>query len=710
MGLFLKILLAVVVVLAGVAISLFWWIKRRISRSIENYGASHALVDPRWYRPARIRLKAAHEIEPSEAWKALWREVHAQGFRPLADLAEISGGFDTFRLAKHQNLPFAAAIVESSEQPPGFVFFALSNENRLLAFSNGPEPALSNATVQWEVDRTLNPSTALTRLGEISTGLALRPMDARIARAIYEQAYAARIDAQLRLPFEPEAISIRASALNPQATPEQLSQAVEMTRHARNTQLSDALLDHYRRESKIDAVRWEDIREDLHVVHADLDTEELLAPLYEVRDAERVDGLAQQLTAQGYSGSALFEQVAAKLGAPAVFQSIRKMDRPVAASIYALDRDALLSGQARMHLYEAQDANEQTVSGALLATSPGDAKAQLQAMGLEQGKILSEATAMDDLDSLLITPESAAIAARANREPLLIGVLRAIWGNALLWALPALIVVWNLYQGKPYGWGDYLSFVVALVAMLLTVAIVAPMVLYHQLLKQRCRGQHKRAQISVTLLRRLNWLNSLPKQALDGEQAKLIANRSGTDAGIEYWKQFEADLSEEQYLHGLVQIYDNSGRFGQMIAAQRRLAEVSQTPDLAKIDLAMALARYQDNAAEAEELLAQVPAGGLSELAAAGYHFTRGLICATRAQHQHALNQFGQALQAAQQFSANPLVQAMIAEINGYVALTLRRSGDTAKADQLWQRVRPLIEVHATGKALIQIYEASPAG
>ncbi|MCB1608224.1 MAG: hypothetical protein KDI71_14740 [Xanthomonadales bacterium] len=703
MLLFLKIVLAVILVLGGLAISLFWWVKRRIGRSLINYSASYALVNPRWQQPARLRLSAGEDEQCSEAMKALWREIHAQGFERLVDLTDAERSFATIRIAvKEQH--WAAAIVEAENTPPTFALFALSTENRLWSFGNGPEPALTNAAMHWEVDSRLDPATALEKLQAASSGQTLRPIDRRTARAVYERAYAARIDAQLRLPFVPAEVEREAAAKNPRATPEQLSQAVELSRNLRNSQLQEAILDQYRRTSKIDAVRWEEISENLHVIHSGLSEEDLLAPFHDYEESDRIDQLSSQMTAQGYSGQKLFEQISAQLGN--CFQRIGSVERPVSATIYAADRDAPDQGSARMHLYQAQDAEDRPVSGALLAANAADAKAQMAAMGLQQGKIIVESTGMDSLDELIMTPREAAIAARANRESILVSALRALWGNALLWLPPTLIAGWNLYWGTPFGWGDYLSFVLATAAVLLTVAIVAPMILYHQLLKLRCQGRWRQAQWSLNLLRRFNWLGSLPKMTLDIEQAKLMGSKSDTAAAVRYWEQFRSELSEEQFLGGLVQIHDSCGQFDEMIQTQRRMATITQTPDLVRIDLAMALSRYQGKTEEAENLLAQISAAGLSEVATIGYHFTRGLICEARAQHQHALNQYAQAVELTQQFRGNPLVQAITAEINGYIALSLKRSGELGKADQLWQRVRPLIEPHPSGQALIRLYES----
>lgn len=706
MGLFLQIVLAVLLVIAGLALSAWWWFKRRISRAYSDYTASSELIDPAWLLPARIRLQPAANVDLSQTSKDLWEQLHALGFRRLADMQEACAAFEHIRVGKFDR--FIVVLTQENDESSLHTVFALSTDNHLLAFGNGPQPGLSNNLVHWQVDPNLTPEEALAKLTVATEGQSLRDLDERLVRTVCERAYASRIDARLALPLNSDEFRRQARLRNPAATDAQVQQALEIVMSVRTDALEESVLDHYRRDSKLDAVRWEQLRDSIHVVHGEIDQDTLLAPFFDYcdeQDEQRLETLTSQHVAQGYSGAALFERIANDLGGGLRYRRLAAVNRPISAVLFALDPDTEVSAAAKTHVYEATTAAGDSTSGVVLAADSADAKRRLAQMGMTDQKVLLEPTALDELGDSIMSPEQAAAAARSTRESIWIGLARALMANALLWVPITLIVTWNIYQGPPYSWGDYFGFACAAVAAALTVGLVAPIALYHQLLQLRVHKRWRRAQLCLSVLRRLNWLGGAPKAALDADQAKIITGLDGLSAGLAYWQQFEAELEQDAYATGLVQVFDVADDVERMIDAQRRVLALSVAKDLARVDLAMSLTRNMRSTEESEDLLAQVDAAGLAELALGGYHFTRGMICASRDQHAYAINQYMQATACLGQFQNNPLMVGFLAEINGYVALALKQTGESARAEELWARVKPLFEAETCGKALIARYE-----
>lgn len=699
---FVKIVLAVLLAFAVLAGLLRWWIKRWLRRRFGNYAAAAALCDARFQRPARIELQrqAADTLEP--ALEALWSRCQALGFRPLADFSTEDGDLAQLRAGVHSELAVAVAVTDGASGAH-FSLFALDAEQRLSALGDGPGESLSRGTLDWQVEPALTPEDAWERLQAQLAGRSLRAIDLRLFALAYERAHARRMDALLARPPERAAIERAAAAIRPRPDEAQVALALELSIGQWQQQVVDAVLDTYRRASRLDAVRWERIGSRLHVVHDRLRPEDVRGMLVEDAGGEQ---LYTQLLAQGVSMSRLYELLAERLPAGQGRRRLWQVDAPIRATIYGPDEEAAAQPLAGTHVYEARDASGAPVGGAVVARGSREAKQQLAAMGLEDGKLLLESTPLGELPDLMLDPKLAAAAARAAREGLGMALLRALKGNAWLWLPPLLLVGWSAYEGGPYGTGDYLGFGYALLAVAALLVLILPMVLYNQLLQARMHARWRTARFCLSALTRLNLLGGITANQLLSERCKILAGEGRSADALALWQAEEAHLSPEQYQAGLVMIHDASGDHPRMIEAQRAvIAHGGQ--ELARIDLAMALARHTDQVDEAEALIAGFDPQGLSELALAGFSYVRGLVAAARGQHDTAIRHYEQAARQARQFQSNPLVLGMIAEITGYTALALRAAGDRARADTLWQQVRPLLGLHRGCERLIARYDAS---
>jgi tetratricopeptide (TPR) repeat protein len=705
MLLFLQIVAAVVLVLLVLAVLAWWGFKRWLRRKIGHYAASAALVDPRYSAPVRIHLQLAETADTEPDFDRLWAQAQALGFHRLADLETREGEPALLRAAGHPELPYALALSQHSDAVH-FSLLAIDDGQRLRAVSDGPGESIHSGTLHWEVDAGASLVDAFQRLQQACAGRILRSFDLRLFRLVFERAYARRQDAWLARPPQRAEVARRGALQTPPSSEQTIDQALQNERELWQQAVRTAVLDHYRQISHIDADSWERMGDDLHVVHAHMSRDDI-GELLVHTDAETA--LLQQLHAQGVSGSALYEALAERLPSARQRRRLFEVRQPLHAWIYARAEEAAPAASvARTHLYSATRADGSTVGGSVLARNSGEAVHQLDALGLRDARIVGESTPMGELPDFMLNPEFAAIAARSAREGIGMGLARALLANALLWAPPLLLSAWSLLEGAPFSWGDYLAFAYLALAAVVLLVLIGPMVLYNQLLSARLHGRRRTARLCLALLGKLNLMGGLRPDQLALERAKLLGEDGQLDAAVSYWNRGAAQLEEAQLQTGLAQIFDAAGSTEQAIAAQRAVLKLMPI-DMSRIDLALTLAKHAPDTHEAEALLVAVDSRELSELAQGGLHFARGLLASRGGDAARALGHFSKAQQQLAQFQSNPLVLGLIAEINGYAALTLKQSGEADRAQALWQSVQPLLAKHASCRELIARYEGRPS-
>lgn len=702
MWLFLKLVLAVIVGLL-VIVAMGWWLfKRWLKRKVGGYQVAAEILNSDYSEPARIQLEIAQQPQPDAAFQTLWEQLRALGFEALADLEERNGAYRLLRFATLRERPLAAALIATATDPQ-LTLFAVNVQNHMYAVSNGSEPACSAAGLRWQVDPQLDAAAALGQLDRLLDGMTLRPLSLSLLKAAFEAAYATRKDARLRQVPQRADIEGMARRRRPNANSAEIDAAWSMARSSWLAQLHEALADHYRRSSRVDAVSWQRIESDVHIVHDQLS----LSDICELLGAESADEqLAAQWMAAGAGAIESYERLAARLPPAQRRRPLGEVDRPLRAVLYV--RDAAATPDAapprRPHLYEATDAQGRSVQGSVLAAGSSAAKRQLAEQGLTDVRVLNEFIHSSGADEHMLDPELARHAARATREGIGLGVLRALWSNWLIWAPPALLLAKSLYDGAPYGGGDYAVFGYGLLAVVGLLVLTAPMVCYNQLLHARVNERWGQARLFLALLRRTALMGVPSASQLSNEECKILAASGDLPRALVLWQRLQAQLSPSEYSAGLVAIYDAAGAHDQRIDAQREALRVADAKELNSVDLALALARYQRVVDEPEALLATVSPDGLSELALSGYHYTRGLINAERGMFDLAARQFEQAIERASIFKSNPLVQGMITELHGQLAWALKRAGHVDRAEHLWRIVGPVLESRKASADVVARY------
>lgn len=700
MATFLQILIATVLVIGLLIVAAGWWLKRKIAGSMQAYSvAADLLGDALW--PARIQLARTEQAELSQPANQLDQQLRELGFQWMADFEEQNCAFAQFRAYCHRQLRLGATVGQRGEDDGFFVLFTVSKDKQLAALGSGPGNSIEAQSIAWEIDPSLNPELALDRIRRSLTDDNLT-VDVRLTKAVWEQAYAVGADQRIARPPRREDIERLAAEKNLSSDSQAIDQAYQMARSHWLEQIEEAVLDRYRRSSKIDAVTWEEQRDEIHVVHAHLKAEEIGDMLWWDESGE---SLVDQFDQQGLEGLDLYEAINQQLPSHQQRKLLAEIKQPVAAKLFLPDDDTAASTRrSGQYLYEARDANGRAVQSTVTATDAADAKQQIQALGLAESRLIQEPMPLDGSTEVVLAKADAKIAVRAARESIAMSLLRAVAANWWIWLPPAVLLGLSLAEGPTFTWGDYAVFAYAGLALLALLFFIAPMLLYHQHLAATLKANHRYARWCLTLLRPLDAFNALGSDQIIVEECKVLAAEGKIEQALADLNGIRNQTSEEFYQQALTQIYGNSGDWDALIQAQRAYLEVVPQKETARADLALSLARYQADFDEAQSLISALSPSELPEITVVGYQFVRGLIAAGRDQHQQALQHYQQALSTITEFTSNPIAAGLAAEINGYAAISLKKTGQSSSATELWQQVSPLLKLHRSGQVIVRAF------
>lgn len=701
MLLVLQIVVGVLLGLLVFAAAAWFLLKRWLRGKAAQFGRAGALLGDRAPAPARLHLQLGDPDAPDEALQDAWAQAHALGFERLADLETREGSPERVRAAWHPPTGMGLCLCQDMDEVQHRLF-ALGEGQRLAIRSNGPGDSLQRGNLDWRAeDEPL--AAAFEALRAQVEGEALRPLQLDLLRRVFERSHAQREDALLARPPTREALEARAQPLKPALSAEDIDLAYRIERGQWLERVREAVLDHYLQVSGISAHAWQRLEPQLQVVCAGMETGELRELLVE---DERDAALFAQFEAQGLGVFELYEAVSSRRAASRQTRRLRELNIPLRARLYGpLDSVAEAGGRAQLHLVSGRSSDGSEFGQAVLARDSGEALAMARAQGVEGARVLSEPVPLSELDLLALDPAAAAAAARAVREPMWLSLLRALKSNVFIWGPPLALSAWNLSQGRPFGWGDYLGFAYLALAMLVMLFLIGPMLAYNTFNRARLLKRPRTARFSLWLLARLNLTGGLKPEQLLLEQLKLEADAGRVDAALERWAAAASRMEAPEHIAGRIQLFDAAGRIEDTLQAQREAVAAAPT-ELARIDLAMGLAKHAQHAMEAAALVEDIEPQTLSELAAVAHAFTRGLVAQHAERDDEALRHFSAALGQAEAFKSVPMVQALMAEIQGWSTLSLRRRGDAERARALWSAVLPILSLHPSCRPLLERVEA----
>ena len=703
MGLFFQVMLGVIAAIAIVALVGYWLVRRWLKLAAGHYELIDDLLGEEFaWRPPRLRLMREEGQPTSPAMQSTWKDWQALGFRKAGDFIEDGGICHGLRLAIDGDGRIGLVLSEDSEGDVHATLLAVTTANQVRASTSGLGRAHAGKAVEWSVDDSLSAAERLQWLQHHLDGVDLRELKRSLLVKVFERAWAWLMDRKLAAgPPDRAAIAALDERLD-QTDSELIDEAWAVAVDTWRMQLRDAALDNWRRQSGIDAVHWDRLQDRVEVIDRHIGSQDLDNLLAGDAVAER---LLEQFAQQGLEGIKLFEAVQGGLPTHKRMQRIGEVQHPVPAVLYAFDEtnDDTQTEEtgAQVYTFEGIDSDGEPIENMVLATSSRDAYRQVEQMGFEQVRIISDPTPGEAIDEVWFDPKAAAIGARAIREPIGMSVARLLLQLAWIWLPPALLLTWSVLGGGESAWYDWLIYGYVLIAATVMFLLIGPMLVYQQVMLAQIKGRWKRARWLLALLGHINLMGGLPDHVLVMERCKILAGSDQADSALALWEQRQDEVDPELYLQGLQQIHDFAGNTEAMIAVQQQVVDIATNKEMPRVDLALSLARFRRDADGAESLLDGLPVDRLSGPVQAGYHYTRGLILAERGQHDAALNQYHQAATLAGEYRSTPVVSALICEINGYAALSLRARGDGDRAAMLWETVLPVLQFSKSSSGLL---------
>lgn len=355
-------------------------------------------------------------------------------------------------------------------------------------------------------------------------------------------------------------------------------------------------------------------------------------------------------------------------------------------------------------LFRAKDATGRVVEDRLEAATLGQARYTLELRGLHEVEFFTPENAADvqrmalsgtgfENDTLDELPAGSEITAHGNR-----GVLAQFFW-ALRWHMVFLgpLLLWNLFSwrgDRPFGWGDWLGFILTPLYLLVFVKMLLPLTIFTILLEAAVWQDWPKQKRCIRLARFLRRFmrTGIPENELLFREAHALAAQGNLSGALLHVEPLRGhpDVSEYMFLARVGSVYEYAGDF----AAQLRCAEeaAAKQPDSADswIDLASVRIRRFRDVVGANAALEKAEDKDLTEMARAFLLMTKGMIAVEDRRMAEAETHLREAAEVFGKFGI-ALIQALEAELQAYLALALAAQGRGDEGRAGFSRVRPLL-------------------
>ena len=364
-------------------------------------------------------------------------------------------------------------------------------------------------------------------------------------------------------------------------------------------------------------------------------------------------------------------------------------------------------------LFRARDKSGQSMEDRVEAATLGQARYKLELQGLTDIEFFTPESIVEiqrmalsgtgiEAEDIPEVPASTEIAAQARR-----GV-----ASQFLWALswhmfaigPLLLWNWLSWTGdRPFGWSDWLGFILTPLYLLFFIKLVLPLVLFNILLEAALWQDWEKQARCIRLARwlRLFMRTGLPDNELRFREAYALAAQGNLSAALLHVEQLRGhpDITEYLFLSRSASIYEHAGDYTQ----QLRCAEqaTNKNPDAADswIDLAMVRIRHFADVGGASAALARAEEKDLSEMAKGVLLLTKGMIAVEDKRMPEGEALLLEARAILKKFGI-ALIKALEAELQAYLVLALAGQGRASEAKTEYLALRPLLVVDKRNKLL----------
>ncbi|HEY5994678.1 MAG TPA: hypothetical protein VIU46_08780 [Gallionellaceae bacterium] len=335
---FLKILLAVLIVVVGLVVILFYWLRGKFKKVMGDYAALAPFIMP---LNARIKLRVQslpdaqdEDIEHAaniSAIKSLWSELAAQGFVQLGVFAS-DGDECLFVVGQHPDTKIIGLVAGRLATPPFLEFIVASPTNAVKVLSGNPEELPLQLGAISIVPRAK--PTYKFAVESFGSPTAWRVFDVRMSILLIERLHAIRMDNLLaRAPSleDIQAYAAKQGVTEP-LTEQQQERVLEMNRSAWIEGVRVALLDNAKRKLKLEEDSWGRLEDELIVIHQGMNADEVITT---VSEHEHVERLGEQLKQQDFNPSQIFDEINRRLDVADQRQLVITLGSPIACRIFA---------------------------------------------------------------------------------------------------------------------------------------------------------------------------------------------------------------------------------------------------------------------------------------------------------------------------------------------------------------------------------------
>lgn len=269
------------------------------------------------------------------------------------------------------------------------------------------------------------------------------------------------------------------------------------------------------------------------------------------------------------------------------------------------------------------------------------------------------------------------------------------------------LLIWNAYSlrgGPPFGWLDWLGFLLTPVYAAYFVTLSLPMVIFQTLLEASVWCDWPKVHRCVRWARRLRRLRmtGIPESELDFRDAYALGAEGEVETAVKSLEKYRGhpEMAEYVYLSRLASVYEYAGRYREMVALLEQSAAKGPGGVSEWIDVAMARVRYLGDVAGAKAALENVGDKEIPAFAGSVLMACLGIIACEERDFAHARELLEGALARFAAAAGNPLMQVLVADAKAYLVLALAGLGEKALARRHFAEIRSLLAVRNDGTLL----------
>ena len=361
-------------------------------------------------------------------------------------------------------------------------------------------------------------------------------------------------------------------------------------------------------------------------------------------------------------------------------------------------------------IFQARDSAGRPVKDYVEASTLDQAKYTLEIRGYREIEFLTDES-QQDIERMMqaggaseappIDPElwSAQDHADAMQRK---GIGAHLWWAAkqhLVFVLP--LAWWNYCSwtgGRPFGWGDWLGFVLTPLYAVYFFKLSLPFMIFQKIMEASvwCNWAEVRRFVSWARVMRRFMITGIPESELDFREAQALSaqgNLDGALAKVERWRK-DPDMPPHMFLTRLSSIYENAGDYAAMLACVEDAAKMTPEGVNQWIEIASVKIRRLRDVAGAKAALEKTGDAELAVLPAAFKKWVQGMIATEEGDDMQALACLTEALEKLKAFAGNPLIQLLEVEAKGYLVIVEARLGRREEAGVRFSEVRALLRLN----------------